>query len=137
MSVKGTRTNFRLGAVDEVPQDPPTAIEALAIATFPAETAMTTRRDARNKNAVARSDTLDPVADLDDRSDCLMTQDAPRSDLGDVARQDVQVRPTDGRGIDLDDGVGVALDRWVGYVLPCLRAGSLVDERLHRVVLPV
>src|ERR1019366_6490754 len=134
---KGDPDDLGLGAVDEVPEDPPAATEALAIATLPAEAAAPTGRDARNEHPVAGGEGLDSGSDLEDRTDGLVAQDPPDGDLGDVTFQDMQVRPADGGGIDSDDGVGVVTDRGVGHVLPRLGAGPFVDKCLHRMVLLV
>ena len=48
----------------------------------------------------------DGVADLGDRADGLVAEDAAVGDRGDVALQDVQVGAADGGGVDLDHDVG-------------------------------
>ena len=66
---------------------------------------------------------LTPVPTAYDGADRLVAEDPARGDLGDVALQDVKVRPADGGRVDPDDGVAVVLDRGVRHVLPALRPG--------------
>ena len=70
-------------------------------------------------------------ADLGDRADALVAEDASLGDGGDVALEDVQVGAADRRGVDPDDHVRRLQDRRVRDLLPRLLAGTVVDERLH------
>ena len=65
----------------------------------------------------------DGVADLGDRADGLVPEDAPVGHGGDVALQDVQVGPADGGGVDLDHHVRRFLDRASGTSSQALLPG--------------
>ena len=51
--------------------------------------------------------------------------------LGNVALEDVEIRPADRGGDHLDDHVGRLLDLRVRYVDPALLPRALVDQCLH------
>ena len=130
MSANGTHV-LGLGAVDLVAEDPPAATQALAVPSLAAEAACAARGDARDEHPVADLDRLDTGADGLDRPYRLVAEDPSVGHRGNVTLEDVEIGAADGDGVDADDRVGVAQDRWLWRVLPGLLAGSVVHERLH------
>src|ERR1019366_8117593 len=86
---KGHADQLRLGPVNEVPEDPAAAAEALPIATFAAVAAPSARGDARNKHTSTHVKRLYPGSDLYNRADRLVTEDPTCCGLGHIALQDV------------------------------------------------
>ena len=60
-----------------------------------------------------------------------MAEDPTGRHLGKVTLQDVQVAPADGGGVDHDDGIGGVDHLRVGYFVPTLLVGTVVDECFH------
>ena len=129
---EGHPHELRLGSVDQVAEDPPAASQALPVAAFPAETTESTSRDAGNQDTLTNFARLHARADLDDGADGLVSEDPARRRLRHVALQDVQIRATDRRGVDLHDDIAVVLDRGIGHLGPALLARSLVHKCFHR-----
>ena len=63
-----------------------------------------------------------------------MTENAARRDLGEISLENVQVTPADGCGLDDHDGIGGFDQLGVGYFIPALLIGSVVDESFHRMI---
>jgi hypothetical protein len=121
-----------LGPVDVVAEDPASSFETLPEAVLAAEAASSTGRDARDQHPVARLEVPYGGPDLDvDGPDGLMAEDPAGGHLGEVALEDVQVAAADGRGVNRDDGIGGVDQCGVGYFVPALLVGTVVDERFH------
>ena len=127
---------LRLGAVDEMPEDPADPGrsligEAVGVEPLVAVGAGAARADAGDQHPVADLDRVDGRTDLGDRADAFVAEDASLGDGGDVALQDVQVGAADRRGVDPNDHVRRLQDRGIRYLFPRFLAGAVVDERLH------
>ena len=120
-----------LQPVDEVAEDPASAAGAEPVAAFLAEAAPPAGRDAGDEHAVSRLERRHGASGLDDRADGLVAEDRAGLHLGDVALEDVEVRPADRRGVDPHDRVRRLLDCRVGYVLPGSLARPVVHESFH------
>src|SRR5271157_5171064 len=92
---EGDADVLRLGAVDQVAENPPTAPEALAVAGLTAEAAPSAGRDARDEDVISGPQVLHTAAHLLDGADRLVAEDAAFADLGNVPFQDVQVGAAD------------------------------------------
>ena len=125
-----------LQAVDQVPEDPAAAAEALTVAALLAVAAAPARAHARHQHAVAWRDRADAGADLQHGADRLVAEDRPGRRLGHVALEDVQVGAADRRGVDPHDRIGRVDDRRVIDRVPATFAGAVVHESLHLVCLP-
>ncbi len=120
-----------LGAVDRVAEDPAAAGLALPVAGLAAEPACPARADAGDQHTVARRERTDAVADLVDGPDRLVTQNPAVAHLRQVALENVQVGTADRGRIHLHDNVAVIGDLGVGYLVPGLAAGTVVNEGSH------
>ena len=100
-----------------------------------AEAAAPARRDAGDEYAIVLGEGRHAIALGDDGADGLVAEDRAGDDLGHVALQDVQVGSADRGGIDAHDDVGWFGDRRVSDALPATLAGTVIDERFHRVLL--
>jgi hypothetical protein len=124
---------LRLGAVDEVAEDPADPADGLAVRrhaslAVPAAAAF---RDGRDQHAITDRESLDRPTDLGDGADSFMTEDAALGDRGDIALEDVQVGAADRSGVDPHHHVRRFLDRRVRNLFPCLLPGPVIDQRLH------
>jgi hypothetical protein len=66
-----------------------------------------------------------------------VTQYAAGGDGWHVSLEDMQVGPTDGHRVDLNDGVAGINNRGIRYLAPRALAGSLVHKGFHGIVLLV
>src|SRR5450759_5655224 len=112
-------------------EDPATTAGALAVAGLLAESAATTRRDARNQDVVADLKVGDGRAGLDNGADRLMAEDGAYLHLRHVALEDMQVGTANRGRVDLDDGVGRQLDGRVGDRVPGALPGTVINECSH------
>jgi hypothetical protein len=87
--------------------------------------------DGRDQHPVADAESLHRLADLGDRADRFVPQDAAVGHRRDVTLQDVQVGTADRRGVDPDHDVGRFGDRGIGNVLPGLAARAVVHQCFH------
>ena len=78
-----------------------------------------------------RSHVLHADADLLDRADCLMAEDATVGDRRDIALQDVKVRAADGGCVHPHDGIGVVDQNRLRNLFPSLLARTVVHECVH------
>ena len=102
------------------------AVEALAtVGASPAGA------DTRQDDPVTDGQSGDPLADLGDHADALVTQDAADLDLRNIAVEDMEVGSADRGGDHLDDDISRLFDLRIGYFVPCLLAGTFVDECFH------
>ena len=124
----GDADRFGLGAVDQVAEDPADAADRLAVRGHAALAVLTPAAlgDGGDEHAVTDAESLDGIADLGDRADGLVAEDAAVGDGGHVAVQDVQVGAADRGGVDLDHDVGRFPDGCIGDVFPRLLARSVV-----------
>src|SRR5439155_13211505 len=120
-----------LQAVDRVAEDPTAAASAETVMALLAEAAAPARGDARDEHAVPRRDGRHGRADLDYRPHSLVTEDRSGLHLGDVALEDVQIRPADRRGVDPHDRVRRILNQRVRDDIPRPLAGPVIDESFH------
>ena len=81
---------------------------------------------------IANRHSLNPGAYLGHCADSLVTEDATDRDFGYIATKNVQVRATDGGHVDFETGIRRIDDLRICHVLPSLRRGTFVHERLHR-----
>jgi hypothetical protein len=120
-----------LSAVDLVAEDPAAGLQALPVARLAAEPAAAAGADAGDEHAVARAQAAHAIAGFPDGPDGLVAQDPARADRGQVALEDVQVRPADGGRVHPHEDVAVVGDLRVRYFFPGLATGTVVNEGSH------
>ncbi len=112
-----------LGAVDLVAEDPATAAGALPVAGLAAEPARAAGADAGHQHPIADRQVLHGRADLGDRADGLVADDAAVDHRRQVALEDVQVGAADRGRVDPHDRVGVGGEYGVGTSSQALTPG--------------
>jgi hypothetical protein len=131
----GVRNPYRLGlgAVDEVAEDPADPADGLAVRghALLAVLAAAAFRDGRDQHPVADREALDRLADLGNRADGLVAENAAVGDRRDITLENVQVGAADRGGVDPYHHVGRVLNCSVGNVFPGLLPGAVIHQRFH------
>src|SRR5580704_13751394 len=128
---------LRLGAVDEVAEDPADAGGALVVETVRGQLlvavgACAARGDAGDDHAVSHGERAHRLADLGDGPGTFVPQNPPVGHRRDVPLEDVQVGAADRGDVHPHDHVSGVDDFRVGYVLPRLLTRSVVYQCLHQ-----
>jgi hypothetical protein len=124
-----------LRPINHVAEDPPDPrhslwVKAVTVDPFAAVGA-SAGADARKYDSVTDLQLRDPLTDLRDHTDSLMSQNAADFHLGHIPLEDMAIRATDGRGDHLHDDVGWQFDLRIRHFVPGLLARSFVHEGFH------
>jgi hypothetical protein len=121
---------FRLRAVDFIPQNP-TACCAVGVHALAAILAFAAGGDAGNQHAITRAKRGHAGANAVHHANTFVTEDATRFAGRNIALEDVQIGPANGRLRDLHDRIRRGGDLRHRALFERFPSRSLIDESLH------
>lgn len=127
---------FRLGAVDQMTEDPTDARLAFITQTVGVKSGLAVRAvaaglDAGDDDAVAHLQAGNRGAGLRNGPHSFVAKNAALFHRGHITFEDMQIGAADGGGVHLDNDVTGVLDLRIGNVLPGFFSGTTVDEGFH------